>query len=177
MESHRIKVKLGDAEFDAEGKPEAVQAQYEAFLAAIAAIPKKTPETPPTPIINGTGALAAAAATVNGVGAVTGVTMDRVFRQGDRLSLAALPKGDNATADAMLALLYGYLKMQGEPTVTGTALMKSARISGISVDRIDRTMDSLSDFVLSAGVRKARRYQLNNRGLTRAEEVIKTILE
>lgn len=89
--------------------------------------------------------LAAAAATVNGVGAVAGVTMDRVFRQGDRLSLAALPKGDNATADAMLALLYGYLKMQGEPTVNG--------------------------------VRKARRYQSNNRGLTRAEEVIKTILE
>ncbi len=180
MDTHRIKVKLGDAEFDAEGSPEAVQAQYDAFLAAVAAVPRKTPDSQAQPVVVGAAALATGQATVNGVGAVSGVAtgiMERVFRQGDTLSLAALPRGDNAAADAMLALLYAYLRLKNEGSVTGTLLMKSAKKSGVNIERVDRIMDRLTDFVLAAGVKKAKRYQLNNPGILRAEAIVNSILQ
>ena len=168
METHRIKTKIGVHEFEAEGPKELVTAQFEAFMAAVSSMPKDTPTTitppvvppPPLPLVT----------------AATGEVLERVFRQGDTLSLAALPAGDNATPDAMLALLYGYLKLKGETTVTGTSLMKSAKLSGVAIDRVDRAMNQ-PEYVLAAGVRKARRYQLNNRGISRAEDIIKAILQ
>ena len=78
----------------------------------------------------------------------------------------------------MLALLYGYLKIQSEQNVTGTTLRKSALVSGVNIDRADRVLNGLiPDYVLAGGVRKARRYQLNNRGIARAEGIIKQILQ
>src|SRR2546425_533565 len=122
MENHRIKVKLGDAEFDAEGKPEDVKAQYDAFLKLLASLPKTqaTPNKPATPD-------KPKPATP---GEVERGLLDRVFRQGEVLSLAAIPSGESREADTMLALLYGYLKISGEQTVTGTSLRKSALQSG-----------------------------------------------
>jgi hypothetical protein len=179
MENHRIKVKLGDAEFDAEGKPEDVKAQYEAFLALVAALPKVQPPPPPPP--NPQPPAFVPGQPNNQPEGVAQEMMDRVFRKGDNLSLAALPSGDNAAQDAMLALLYGYQKIQNETHVTGTLMMKSAKISGVDlgkVGRVDRVMASLiPDYVLAAGVKKAKRYQLNNRGLAKAENVIKAIFQ
>lgn len=177
METHRIKVKIGDAEFEAEGPTEIVQGQFDSFLAAIASIPKQAPApanpAPATPAIPGQ--------SVNGVTpppqAVGSEILARVFREGDYLSLAALPTGDNIEGSAMLALLYGYLKLKNENAVTGTMLNKSAKISGVNIDRVDRVMGTIKDLVLMAGVKKARRYQLNNRGLSRAEEVINQIVQ
>lgn len=178
MENHRIKVKIGDAEFDAEGKPEDIKAQYEAFLAIVASVPKVAP--PPA------AAVAPPALPVPGQPnhpeqGLPAEIMDRVFRRGDTLSLAALPSGEQGPQDAMIALLYGYLKIQSESTVTGTSLMKSAKISGVDLgksDRVDRVISGLiPDYILAAGVKKAKRYQLNNRGLARAETVIKAILQ
>src|SRR5712664_3787251 len=99
MDNHRIKVKLGDAEFDAEGKPEDVKAQYDAFLKLLASLPKTQafptkPATPDKP-------------TPPSSGEVERGLLDRVYRSGDDvLSLAALPTGEAREADAMLALLY-----------------------------------------------------------------------
>jgi len=171
MENHRIKVKLGDAEFDAEGKPEDVKAQYDAFLALLAALPKTQPPAASEKPI-GASALTAPP------GEVERALLDRVFRQGDVLSLAALPTGEAREADTMLALLYGYLKLADEQTVTGTSLRRSALQSGVNIDRADRVLNGLiPEFVLAGGVRKARRYQLNNRGIARAEAIIKALLQ
>jgi len=169
METHRIKVKLGDAEFDAEGKPEAVQAQYDAFLKLVAARPKPEPEPAPKQNL----------AQVKGISIeIADVALDRIFRRGDVLSLAALPNGEGREADAMLALLYGYAKLQNEQSVTGTMLRKSALVSGVNIERADRVMNGLiPDFVMAGGVKKAKRYQLNNQGLARAESVIRTLLQ
>lgn len=171
METHRIKMKIGVHEFEAEGPKDIVTAQFNAFLKAVEKIPgaalaaalAEPPPSPPTP------------ATPQ---EVSNAILERVFRPGDTLTLAALPSGDNAKSDAMLALLYGYLKIKGEISVTGTSLMKSAKQSGVIFERVDRIMDTLMPaFVLAAGVKKARRYQLNNPGIVRAEEIIKAILQ
>lgn len=178
MENNRIKIKIGDSEFEAEGPAEIIAPQFEAFMAAIAALPKVVASALATPAANSPGQIYPPATNTVLTGGVPQNVLDRVFRQGETLSLAALPHGDNAGAEAMLALLYGYLKLKNESAVTGTMLMKSAKRSGVPIDRVDRLMGmSQPEFVLAAGVKKARRYQLNNPGIAKAEEIINAILQ
>lgn len=176
MEQHRIKSKIGIHEFDGSGREEIVSAQYEKWLAAVAAHTVAAPLAPTPPADPGAPKPPPDSDAANPT--LARAVLDRVFRQDDGFSLAALPRGDNAGPDAILALLYGALKMKGEATVTGTALMRAAKVSGVqNLGRLDRLMESITDFVLVAGVRKAKRYQLNNRGIARAEEVIKGIVQ
>jgi hypothetical protein len=176
METNRIKIKIGSAEFEAEGPAEIIAPQFEAFMAAIAVLPKENPLGSTTAPANTPPAVNTPGSTAPPNGGVSQDVLDRVFKSGETLSLSALPSGDNAGGDAMLAMLYGYLKLKGHTTVTGTSLMKSAKMSGITIDRVDRAMNQ-PDYVLAAGVRKARRYQLNNRGIARAAEIINAILQ
>jgi hypothetical protein len=165
MANHRIKVKIGPYEFDAEGDPDAVKQQYADFMTLVSQAPSITPAAPnpvqpPPPAEN-----------------VGKVDVARVFRQGDPLSLAALPRGDMANADGLLMLIYGYMKVLGEQGVTGTTLMKSAKQSGINVDRIDRALDPRRDLILQAGNKKGLRYSLNNRGEIEAERLMRQLFE
>lgn len=180
METNRIKIKIGDAEFEAEGPTETVQAQFDSFMKVVAERATTAPVAQ-APVSNQSTTLAANAATAAATttGEPTPDVLSRVFRDTDALSLAALPhSGENPNADAMLALLYGYLRLRNENAVTGTSLMKSAKISGIPIDRVDRLMEAHQpDYVLVAGVKKARRYQLNNRGIAQAAKIINAIIE
>lgn len=175
MEStmHRIKVKIGNAEFEAEGKPELVKKQYDEFMAAVANLPKApaaesvaapTAEPEPRPNAAGNSKLSTA-------------IIDRVFRQDDPLSLMDTPKTDNAEADALLVLVYGHTELRGKPDVTGAALVKSASKTGLNIDRISRTVDARREFIRSSGVKKGTRYSLNNRGIAEAERLIKAMVE
>lgn len=181
METNRIKIKIGDAEFEAEGQTEIVQAQFDSFMKVVAGRATTAPAAQ-APVSDPSATSAAANTATTAATAASEPSPDvlsRVFRDTDALSLAALPhSGENPSADAMLALLYGYLRLRNENAVTGTSLMKSAKISGIPIDRVDRLMDvHQPDFVLVAGVKKARRYQLNNRGIARAAQIINAIIE
>lgn len=171
--THRIKIKLGNAEFEAEGSPELVKKQYADFMAAVANLPKAASETPAEPNSN--------EAKPDGNDAISSrlpkAIVDRVFRWDDPLSLMDTPKTDNAEADALLVLVYGHTELRGKPDVTGAALVKSASKTGLNVDRISRTLDARRDFVRSSGVKKGTRYSLNNRGITEAERLIKTMVE
>lgn len=176
---HRIKTKIGAHEFEAAGDKDSVNAHYEKWLAAITAMPVAAPAAPAAPA---TPASESAASTAGGgVVPQAGVSrdlFDRVFRQDDGISLAALPTTENVQQDALISLLYGIWKTSGESQVTGTALMKAARTSGINVDRIDRVINAyIPAYVTAGGVKKGRRYQLNNPGIAKAEEVIRTMMK
>jgi hypothetical protein len=177
--TQRIKVKIGAAEFEAEGLPDLVKQQFDSFLQAVAANPTPPPieprnaaapaeprDDPPAPTPPGD----------NLSPELSEATMNRVFRQDGVLSLMALPKGANAASDAALVLLYGYTKLRDTPAVTGVTMMKSLNQSGLKVDRIDRTLEVHTDFVMAAGYKRGRRYSLNNRGLTEAERKIKELV-
>lgn len=177
METHRIKTKVGVHEFEADGPKDVVIAQFNAWLAAIQAMPATV-----TPADTANEQKANSSATSNSnahaKSEVSEDVMERVFRRDDGLTLAALPGGERFEADALLALLYGYWKLESEAKVTGTAIMKSARQSGINFDRVDRVMGlNMPDYVLAAGVKKARRYQLNNRGIVKAVEIINGLVQ
>ena len=170
--NQRIKVKIGDAEFEAEGLPEIVQQQFASFLQVMSAQPKKPAEEKK----DVSGADPNSRVGIVGIGGV-GTELERVFRRGDVLSLIALPKGNNAAADAALILLYGYDKLLNTSAVTGVAIMKSMQQSGVRVDRVDRTLDAHTDFVNAAGYKRGRRYSLNNRGITEAERLIQEMVK
>ena len=180
VDTHRIKMKIGSAEFEAEGPKELVTEQFKAFMEAVTAMPVAATASPATasPVAPTVAVQAPAApepSTQNGTG-VPAQIMERVFAAGEMVSLAALPNSGNIELDSLLALLYGF-HSKGEQAVTGTALMRSVEKSGVRVGRIDRCLEKYPDFVLIAGQRKARRYSLNNRGMAKAAEVIKRIVE
>jgi hypothetical protein len=180
----KIRVKVGTNELELEGPPDVINQQYKDFLAAIAgstAPASSPPSAAVTPL-----ALPAPEQPVTPPAAENSSlppreTIRRVFAEKDAvISLLALPQGDNASADALLLLLYGYqLLRASDYPVTGVRLMQAAKQSGLhQVDRIDRVMAPYEGiFVLAAGARRGKKYQLNNPGMQKAQAIIKEILE
>jgi hypothetical protein len=178
---HRMKVKLGPNEFEAEGKAELVKKQYADFLAMVAQFHGTAPaekaddRLPETAKKAGSDADANKAATSNIK--IDKAILERVFRMEDPLSLMDTPNTDNADADALLVLIYGHTEMAGRPDVTGTMLVKSAGKTGLNIDRVSRTVEARRELIRSSGVKKGTRYSLNNRGIAEAERLIKAMVE
>lgn len=84
------------------------------------------------------------------------------------------PKADGTdrTDAAAMVLLLGYDRA-GEAPVTGARLAKSLRQTGYGIDRLDREMEELTNqsLVLSAGVRRGRRYSLSEAGRAEARKL------
>ena len=166
MVSHRIKIKLGDSEFEAEGASETVQAQYEQFLAALDRTGTKTPS----------------AKTASQQPQNTGdgdAIFSRIFemRPDGVVTLKLLPKGDEKEADAFLLILYGYRRLKQEETVLGTHLLRAAELSGLSSYRPAHALAPHERYVIRGGQKKGSTYALNNQGVSKAEEIANKIFE
>ena len=165
-----VHVKIGTAEFQTDGSPEDVKARYEAFLDLLKTLPIPQPQEP-KPAVQASAVVTPPAN--GGDTAVPREVMDRVFRNSDGIiSLLALPHGDTAVPDACLMLLYGFATMLSTPAVTGVTLMEACRQSGVPIDRLDRIMDTQTDYVNSGGTRRGKRYSLNNPGQRRAAALV-----
>lgn len=179
--THRIKVKLGPNEFEAEGKTELVKQQYAEFLAIVAQFPRTGHAEKSADQLPDRGKKAGADADANntfaGSGKIDKAILNRVFRMDDPLSLMDTPNTDNAEADTLLVLIYGHTEMVGKPDVTGTMLVKSAGKTGLNIDRVSRTVEARRELIRSSGVKKGTRYSLNNRGIAEAERLIKAMVE
>jgi hypothetical protein len=105
--------------------------------------------------------------------------LSRLFNIGKDgvVSLKLLPKGTNRSADALLLLLYGYRRLKNADNIYGTQLMKAARVSGVLVERIDRSLSPHADFFMRGGRKRSANYTINNQGVTAAEAMIKTIFD
>ena len=87
----------------------------------------------------------------------------------DMVSLNMLPsKSTTKESDTLLMLLYGYAVLKGQDMMLGTQLIRAARQSGISLDRIDRALVKYDSLLLKGGQRKGRKYGLNNQGKKKA---------
>jgi len=188
-ESYRLFVELPNgAKFRAHGDVADVRADADRFYERLIGVPPSTAS--PIPPID----TSAASASGNGRGEHAAITaaeleivadslsqqmIDRLFAR-DRsgtVSLRALPQGENAESNALLALIYGSMVMGGDPQVTGSRLMKAAAQSGLQFDRIDRVLTTaVGPFVTTAGFKKGRRYGLTNPGIKRAEDILRGIL-
>lgn len=183
-EKSRIRVKIGDSEFEAEGDRDIVSAQYNMFLDTIRHVSKSilsvsAPHGQPytsepsydVGIMDGTEGSEDQAASGTELNA-------RVFsRHKDLVSLRVLPETKKKNADALILILYGYQVLKGEDAVLGTQLMKSARQSGLSIDRIDRVISENRGLFIRGGARRGVRYALNNQGERHAIKVMNEMFE
>ena len=156
--AHKIKVKIGDAEFEAEGAEERVQGQYDQFLAALhKAAP--SPKSPTKPALDDAG---------------TDARLGRIFelKQDGSIVFRVHPPDTFDGSDQLALLLLGYRKLGGKDHVLSTQLLKSARNSGLGEVRIDQLAQPyIPRFILRGGQRKGTTYTLTTQGETKAQEV------
>lgn len=173
-EKYSLRIKIGDAEFDAEGPEAIVQVAFEKFLDAL--------ESAPTPATHGP------ALTLEGKGtvgrtqterpALPQAALDRAFRV-DRergvVSLNFLPKsdGDQQKADAAILLMYGFQKVLGEDHAKITKLNEGLRTSGLTLERLDRVIGVHNGYFMKGGTRSGSRYTLTNAGERWAEDTLR----
>ena len=96
----------------------------------------------------------------------------------DELSLRVMPRGEKArqrNADALMLLLYGKLTLQGKSQVTAPALLRSARQSGLALDRASRLLDRRAKYVFAEGRRRGKRYGLTPEGIEYCEKLLASL--
>ncbi len=93
----------------------------------------------------------------------------------DELSLRVMPRGlktRERNADALLLLLYGMLALQGKSPVTAPALLRSARQSGLDLDRASRLLARRGRYLFTEGRRRGKRYGLTAAGVQYCEDLL-----
>ncbi len=169
MENSKLKIKIGTHEFEAEGSEETVQKQYQMFLEAVKGAPAASP------IPAGKLEQAPESNDVNG-------RLARLFRtDGKGITLTArLPESNTRDADTIILLLYGYKKLKGMESVYAPTLNESLRLSGYSVERVDRAIIPYTTpdnyLITRAGQKRGTQYRLTNKGETRAKELEEQLL-
>lgn len=176
--AHRLRIKIGDAEFEASGTPESVKEQYDLFLQAL----KAASPTPPAESTHSNHASRPHEKPRSTLGVTPSeVPVDVIQRaftiRDDLVTLNALPRTANAGADTLLALLWGFEHMQNQTSVSAMALTDAARASGLQLNRVDRVISPQQAYFQRAGARKGTRYSLNNPGRAYAATVLRGLYE
>jgi len=184
-EFRRLKMKIGEAEFEADVPESKVLPMYAQFLFMLerrsqaparlsdagAQAHQQEPESEATVQAE----LSAEPPRETGT---LGETFDqtlltRIFdlREDGAVTLKVLPNGPDKGADAMLLLLYGYYRLKNEECVLATHLFRAAAQSGISLRRLANEYVRNGRFVNRGGQRKGSHYSLNSQGLAMAREM------
>ena len=89
------------------------------------------------------------------------------------LACSILPLGKNKDADTVLILLLGFRVFRNQKEVSVLNLNQALKKSGISPHRLDRMLSvhSKDQLVLKAGKGKGGGYQLTHKGALRAQEL------
>ena len=166
MDMAKVRMKIGEHEFEAEGTPEGVQSQFEAFRLILSTLDTKPKtvqvETPGDDEEN--------------KGDSSHVRLDRIMKaQGRVVSLTALPA---AIEDAALLILLGNREMRDNEAATGGEIGDGLAQSGRPVDRVDRIVSKLiaDAFVLKSGIKRSSRYRLSNLGHQKALAVARELI-
>lgn len=176
MESnYRLKAKIGDHEFDAEGPADVIKEQFQQWKELVALLPATTtPHPQPTPT-------ATSNATQNDGGATlrpdVPLALEKIMRtDGRTVSLTVRP---NSAEEAILLLLYGQKALRNNDSVTGGEVNDGITATGgIAVPRPDRVLEKIASDgdVIVSGERRAKRYRLTNAGLAKAKQTATTLI-
>lgn len=174
-----VKVKIGNLEFEASGTDAAVNDRFSQFMKLAEKLPRESVQaaSPTTVPIVESGARPVAVAD-RAAATSTDDMLGRAFRvENGRVSLNALPQGETAARDAVLLLLYGrYHLVDKAPTIIAD-LLEGLRVSGVPIPRTVADVVSGSEsLVTRAGIKRASRYSLTNRGMQTAEEILRRLL-
>ena len=152
MDAIRIRIKLGEYEFEGEGPNELVQAELAAFRKLLPKEEKPISTSERNPLVSQESTRKALR--VNG----------RVVFMGIRTE---------SVEDALLVLLLGQKHLRNNDRVTGAEIMDGLRASGQRVNRVDHLLNRhvRDGSITATGRRRARRYRLTNRGIQKAQEI------
>ena len=169
MDSLKLKLKVGEHEFEAEGPQEVVQAQFRAFQELVASLPTarsqaQSAETAPA-------GRDADEAVNDG-----NLSLDKIMRQDGRV--ISLTVGGESLEDEVLMLMLGQSRLRGNDSVSGGEILEGLRQQRGAINRIDYRLGRMADsgVIRSFGTRRARRYRLTNQGLAKAQELAKSVL-
>lgn len=166
MDPTKLKIKIGEHEFEAEGSAELVQTQFAAFRDLVTNIATRptVPVAPPMP-------------TGNGNNKPTELMLDKIMKADDRI-VSLTVRGDSLDDEILLVLL-GQKNLRNNDSVTGGEITDGLRQTGRTVTRIDYQLDKLTDAadVITIGTHRARRYRLSNKGFARAQEIAMVLVE
>lgn len=174
---HRLKIKIGPHEFEAEGTAEDVQQQFLAFKELItlaASTPSLMHHAQASQGGRAEEAPQPSAPDMAGNGSELLAKIMRV--DGRNVSLTARPDGVN---QAILLILYGQKELRQNDSVTGAEIMNGlVSTGGFSVKRVDRYLENLADegAVIVVGEHRAKRYRLTNAGYARAGELAAALI-
>jgi len=169
MESSKIRIKIGEHEFEAEGPPESVQAQFEAFRDLISLVAARPPQQ-----ISGGEQETNVSNVVNGH--PNHVPLEKILRASGRIvSLTAIP---TSTEDAALLIMLGHKDLRNSESVTGQEIGDGLAQSGRPILRTDRIMEKpiASAYVLKSGFKRSTRYRLSNVGHQKALAVARELI-
>lgn len=177
MESYRLKVKLGDYEFDAEGPHDVVQAQFQAFQEMVAALPPRGSQ-PAQPLTRPDDS---SADTPLALKVSTDATIDqslsKIMKVENRVvSLTVTPQ---SAEDAVLLLLLGQRLMRNNESPTGSELVDGVSATGgLEMGRSDRLMERIArnGDVIMIGERRGKRYRLTNAGINKARQIAANLI-
>ena len=177
MEPFRLKLKVGQHEFEAEGEQESVERQLAVWRELIASPSGSVqpPASPPPPY----GGVVVTPPTATPTGEDSRAEYDKLFRHDSRVvSLTVLPTGNQRIADACLLLLLGQRVYNGAEQVTGQQIIDGLKQSGVTVERVDRSWGEHDGVnVLRVGQRRGVKYRMTNPGLARARELARELLK
>jgi hypothetical protein len=177
VEPFKIRVKVGNHEFEAEGSQEIVERQFQLFkeMVSTPTTPESTKKTLQLPA-DGTEPNVPEGGNPDGSDGNTITPYKKLFSEDDgRLSLQYLPEGNDRDEKAVLLLLFGHKLLFKQDTVLGGRLVKGLQQSGLKVNRIDHALDAYiggpSPSVLQSGIRRGKNYRLTNVGVVKAKTI------
>ncbi|MEW6721220.1 MAG: hypothetical protein AB1346_12280 [Thermodesulfobacteriota bacterium] len=173
--SYKLHIKIGNAEFDAEGPQEVVQKSFDKFLdaagrvasAQVAPPSLEEPAVAPPPKPPGSRQLDTA-------------LLPRVFDADPKRQIVSLrilpPGGPNRAGDAGIMILYGAQMMLRIHDFPVTKLKKGLVKSGVQFDRVDKLIAPCTQFVIKSGSKGVGgKYALNNLGIAHAESLVQSL--
>lgn len=176
-EPYRLKLKIGPHEFEAEGDPQVVHEQFQAFKELIAMAPVMPASVIPSPSPAATPLAATVAqfmgtANTDALPPASELDLEKIARRDERIvSLTVRPDSPD---DAALLILLGQKLMRNNDSVTGSEFISGLTATGgMSVQRPDRLLEKLarSGDVIVFGEGRAKRYRLTNTGLNKARHI------
>jgi hypothetical protein len=175
-DTQKLKIKVGEHEFEAEGPADVVQAQFADFRDLITSITTSPAPAVAAPVVPAQQEKPNAAQEANNTTPLPHLPLEKILKvEGRVVSLTA--KCD--TVDhAVLLILLGQKEFRSNQEVSGSEIMDGLKQSGYILGRVDYTLDKLSadGNVITIGIRRGRRYRLTNQGLKQALSTAKEVL-
>jgi hypothetical protein len=163
----RLKTKIGEHEFDAEGSPEYVREQFLAWQELVklaVSIPATAPRASAPQADEGSLPIPP-----KNDGPLSDQELTKIMRvDGRYVSLTARAA---TVHDAVLLMLYGQKVLRNNEAVTGAELLSGlGSTGGFPAPRLDRILDKLATDgdVMSFGERRGKKYRLTNTGSAKA---------